>query len=87
LPIDHPLTADFVYIRRHGPTLRYCSNYSPKLLQTHAQKIAAWNQSSKEVYPYFNNDASGYAVQNALHLRKVLESCNELESTVSGDGV
>jgi uncharacterized protein YecE (DUF72 family) len=74
LPIDHPLTADFVYIRRHGPTLRYGSNYPPKLLQEDAQRIAEWNPRAREIYLYFNNDASGYAVQNALQLQEFIKS-------------
>lgn len=74
LPVSEPLTADFVYIRRHGPTLQYGSNYEPAMLEADAQRIIEWNRRGREVYLYFNNDARGYAVQNALHLKEIIES-------------
>jgi uncharacterized protein YecE (DUF72 family) len=74
LPISEPLTADFVYIRRHGPTLQYGSNYAPEMLEADAQRITEWNHSGREIYLYFNNDAQGHAVQNALQLKEFIES-------------
>jgi uncharacterized protein YecE (DUF72 family) len=71
--IEIPQTADFVYIRRHGATALYASNYSDKELKEDAKQIKKWLKSKKDVYIYFNNDAQGYAVKNALYLKKILK--------------
>lgn len=72
LPVQAPLTADFVYIRRHGATSRYSSCYSSERLQEEAEQIRAWLTEGRDVYVYFNNDACGYAVQNALYVKELL---------------
>lgn len=66
-------TADFLYIRRHGAVALYASNYSEEELERDARYIREWMDEGKDVYIYFNNDAYGYAVQNALFLKKLLE--------------
>jgi uncharacterized protein YecE (DUF72 family) len=65
---DGPLTADFVFLRRHGPGERYGSNYPDSLLKRDGQHIRDWIAEGRDVYIYFNNDAHGYAVKNALSL-------------------
>lgn len=72
LPIEGPLTAEFVFMRRHGPGSLYASNYSDVHLKRDAQKIRTWLAAGKDVYIYFNNDAFGYAVKNALTLKEYL---------------
>lgn len=71
--VDVEETADFLYIRRHGAVALYASNYSEEELQRDARYIKEWFREGKEVYIYFNNDAYGYAVRNALFLKKLLE--------------
>jgi uncharacterized protein YecE (DUF72 family) len=72
--VDIPTTADFVYIRRHGAgNVVYGGCYSQKHLKKDAQSIKAWLKNGKDVYVYFNNDARGYAVTNALDLKKLVE--------------
>jgi uncharacterized protein YecE (DUF72 family) len=68
-----PETADFIYLRRHGATALYASNYSDEQLKQDAEQIKKWLKSSKDVYIYFNNDAYGYAVKNALKLKELLK--------------
>jgi uncharacterized protein YecE (DUF72 family) len=69
-----PLTANFVYIRRHGAGAElYGGNYSTKQLRRDARDIRCWLKQKKDVYIYFNNDAHGYAVKNASKLKKILE--------------
>lgn len=64
-------TADFVYIRRHGAgQIVYGGCYSDKLLKRDTKEIKEWLKEGKDVYVYFNNDAHGYAVKNALTLKK-----------------
>jgi uncharacterized protein YecE (DUF72 family) len=66
------VTADFVYIRLHGPGNAYEGSYSRKTLQKWAKKIQQWQQARKDVYCYFDNDQSGYAPNNALLLKQLL---------------
>ncbi len=66
-------TADFVYIRRHGPGRLYGSSYSNQQLKDLSDKIRAYLKSGDDVYVYFNNDFGGYAIENALFLKKLLK--------------
>jgi uncharacterized protein YecE (DUF72 family) len=65
-------TADFAYVRFHGSTGLYWSNYSHKELSSWAKKIAKLGENLKAVYIYFNNDAGGYAINNARTLTRFL---------------
>jgi uncharacterized protein YecE (DUF72 family) len=69
-------TAPFVYIRLHGVARAYGSCYSERELQWWAEQILGFIEGGKEVYAYFNNDAFGYAVQNALQLRRLVSALN-----------
>ena len=69
---DLPVTADFVYIRRHGEAGRYDSCYSKADLKRDAQRIRRYLGTGKDVFIYFNNDAFGYAPQNARELLEML---------------
>ena len=73
LSVTGPLTANFVYIRRHGP-VDTSSCYSVERLQTEAKKIVDWQQAGRDVYIYFNNDAHGYAIKNALQIKGLLSN-------------
>ena len=70
---DLPITSDFVYTRRHGAGGGYASNYSPGALKKDSRRIKGYIQDGKEVFIYFNNDASGYAPQNARELMRLLK--------------
>lgn len=68
MKVPHEITADFTYIRFHGPTsAKYAGWYSSEQLQGWAGRIKSWRTT---VYAYFNNDPEGAAVQNALELRR-----------------
>jgi len=66
-------TADFAYVRFHGSTGLYWSNYSDKELSSWAKRIAKLGENLKAVYIYFNNDVAGYALSNAKTLVRLLE--------------
>ena len=66
------VTADFAYVRFHGSTWMYGGCYSDEELDSWAHRITKLAQSVKAVYVYFNNDAEGFAVSNALTLTKRL---------------
>jgi uncharacterized protein YecE (DUF72 family) len=67
------ITADFVYVRRHGSQRPYTGSYSKTELRKDAQRVRAWSEEGKDVYIYFNNDACGWAVENALALQEMLK--------------
>jgi uncharacterized protein YecE (DUF72 family) len=66
------VTADFVYIRLHGPEGPYQGSYDDAALRTWAQRIRAWTNQGLDVYCYFDNDDRGFAPKNALRLKELL---------------
>lgn len=74
LPIDGPITAPLVYIRRHGPAGLYASKYSEAFLREEAKRLKRWLKEGRDVYIYFNNDAQGWAVENALTLQSIIRA-------------
>ncbi len=74
--LDCPVaaTADFAYIRFHGSTALYSSNYSDKELAHWAEKIKELAGGLKAAYVYFNNDAEAFAIKNATTLGHYLSS-------------
>lgn len=73
LTVTEPVTADFIYIRRHGSKNLYTSSYTQKEIKRDAQQIKKWLGKGKDVYIYFNNDAEGFAVKNALSLLEMVK--------------
>ncbi len=68
------VTADFVYIRLHGPEREpYRGRYSTKVLAGWAGAISSWVVQGKDVFCYFDNDEAGYAAQDAARLREMLK--------------
>jgi len=67
-------TADFAYVRFHGNQRLYGGSYTDEELANWARVIKALDAG--KVYAYFNNDADGFAVDNALTLKRLLESYN-----------
>ncbi|MCC3282199.1 DUF72 domain-containing protein [Arthrobacter caoxuetaonis] len=74
LPCILEATADFVYVRLHGPdhhTL-YAGSYSDDELHWWAERIREWRAGGRDVYAYFNNDGEAAAVHNARRLGELL---------------
>ncbi len=63
-------TADFAYLRFHGGRKMSGGNYTAEELAGWARRIADFNVAT--VFAYFNNDAGGFAVENALALKRLL---------------
>lgn len=74
LPCILRATAQFVYVRMHGPDHHhlYGGSYSDEDLTWWADRIREWQHSGRDVYVYFNNDGGGNAVRNASTLRRIL---------------
>ena len=66
------VTTDLVYIRLHGHTRKYASNYSKPALKRWATRIQTWSRENRDVHVYFDNDAEGAAPRNALTLLEML---------------
>lgn len=62
-------TADFIYLRLHGPGGKYQGSYKNTILKNWAKQIMAWQKQGKDVFVYFDNDQEGYAVLNAIRLK------------------
>lgn len=72
LPCVLKATADFVYVRFHGPDdPNSGGSYSENNLQWWAHRIGEWQGMEKDIYAYFNNDYAGHAVRNAIRLREL----------------
>jgi len=67
------ITADFIYIRLHGPGDKYQGLYDKTALSGWAGAISAWLRQGRDVYVYFDNDENGYAARNALELDNMLK--------------
>jgi uncharacterized protein YecE (DUF72 family) len=69
-----PLTADFVYLRRHGRGGSYTGCYYHDELIADAGRIRNYLVEGRDVYIYFNNDAEACAPANARELAQILGS-------------
>ncbi len=67
------ITADFVYVRLHGPEGPYQGSYDPKTLNGWANTFAKWARQGRDIYCYFDNDEAGYAAINAYELYKKVQ--------------
>lgn len=71
------ITADFAYVRLHGPGGKYQGSYTDEALHGWAERIAGWVGKLRAVYVYFDNDQAAYAVNNALRLHLLLKQVNQ----------
>jgi uncharacterized protein YecE (DUF72 family) len=71
-PMWEEVTTDLVYIRLHGHTRKYASNYSRSTLRKSATRVRRWLDENRVVHVYFDNDAEGAAPQNARTLLQML---------------
>lgn len=67
------VTADFVYLRLHGPGAKYRDSYSQQALELWAERLRGWLDEGRDVYLYFDNDEKAYAAKDAQRLLKLLE--------------
>lgn len=70
LPEDFPPGQPILYVRLSGRTRWYQHDYSRDELAAWADRIRA--SGATEVWVYFNNDRRGFAIKNALALRRLL---------------
>jgi len=72
--VECPLwvTGKTVYIRFHGSGWAYGGRYSREELSPWAERIRDFLAQGYDVYVYFNNDAFGYALENAQEMRELI---------------
>ncbi|OPL19636.1 MAG: hypothetical protein AVO35_10025 [Candidatus Aegiribacteria sp. MLS_C] len=66
------VTADFVYVRLHGPGAAYEGSYGKSVLAGWAGAFSSWAGTGRDVYCYFDNDQKGYAASDALSLERMI---------------
>lgn len=67
-PEQEPESSDFMYLRFHGPGKMFASLYGKEGLTPWVPKLRRWIEQGFDVYVYFNNDMTGYAVADAKQL-------------------
>lgn len=67
-PSPWETTADFVYVRGHGPTGEYRDRYPKKTLDHWTASFASWRRKRLAVYCYFDNDQKVAAPKDARRL-------------------
>jgi uncharacterized protein YecE (DUF72 family) len=68
MPVADPITADFIYVRRHSGKAGN-GNYGRSELNADVKRIQEWLRRNLDVYVYFNNDWEGYALKNARYVK------------------
>ena len=69
--VDGIVTADFVYVRKHGPNGSGRKAYGARALQSEADRIREWLDKGLDVYVYFANNVEAFAAKNALKLKEL----------------
>jgi uncharacterized protein YecE (DUF72 family) len=70
-PSVKEVTADFLYLRFHGRGSLYSCEYTDKELRGWAGFAKKFK--NKDIFAFFNNDAEGFAVKNAMRFRELLD--------------
>ncbi len=68
------VTADFIYIRLHGPGGAYQGSYDNKTLAGWVGAMTTWAGKGRDVFCYFDNDQHGYAAENAMALKNMMDN-------------
>lgn len=71
-PTARVVTAWPLYLRFHGPEALYASKYTTEQLSDYALWVQKVLLPHAEAYAFFNNDAGGYALDNAREFAQLL---------------
>jgi uncharacterized protein YecE (DUF72 family) len=72
----HELTTDWTLVRLHHGRRGRRGNYSETELDEWARRLSRWRRRA-EAFVYFNNDWEGFAVANALSLKRRLQQSRD----------
>jgi uncharacterized protein YecE (DUF72 family) len=67
------VTADFVYLRLHGPGAAYEGSYDGRTLFGWARRCLGWRDEGRDVYVFFDNDQKAYAPWDAHRLKTMID--------------
>jgi uncharacterized protein YecE (DUF72 family) len=67
----YEMTADWTFVRFHRGARGRRGNYSASELEAWSRRLSGWRRRV-EVLAYFNNDWEGFAVKNALALKRAM---------------
>lgn len=67
------VTADFAYVRLHGPLGKYAGRYGRAGLAPWAERIQAWRAAGIDSFCYFDNDFEAAAPEDAALLRELVD--------------
>jgi uncharacterized protein YecE (DUF72 family) len=71
-PAPWKRTADFVYVRGHGPGGRYKGHYRRDVLSGWTRRIKSWSRQGCDVFVYFDNDQKSAAPADAMQLKRLM---------------
>jgi uncharacterized protein YecE (DUF72 family) len=71
-PAPWVATADFVYVRGHGPSGRYHGSYDDQALADWARQAGGWRQEGRAVFSFFDNDIKAAAPADAQRLADLM---------------
>ena len=66
------ITADFAYVRLHGPDGPYRGQYDGRTLSGWVRRFRRWTGEGRDVYCFFDNDERGYAVDDAHRMLQMV---------------
>lgn len=66
------VTADYIYVRLHGPDGPYQGSYDRAVLTEWTRIFVNWSAQGRSIYCYFDNDENGYAAVNARTLQNMV---------------
>lgn len=74
IPTEITWTANYCYIRMHGPGELHASEYTEAAMGEWAEEIVKWRRTGRDVFVAFNNDTHGYGPKNAAQLKKAVRA-------------
>jgi uncharacterized protein YecE (DUF72 family) len=72
--MKRPRSVQIYLTGNNGPGGAYRGKYGKRKLNSWAENISKWRKSGLDVFCYFDNDEEGYAADDALTLRKMLDN-------------
>jgi uncharacterized protein YecE (DUF72 family) len=83
-PFSLARTAGFAYLRLHGSTILYASQYTDQEIATWADRVRCLRDDGVDVYVYFDNDAKAYAPGDAARLQAAVGALSPARRTGGG---